>query len=67
MRQTERIVFVAGKMRVTKTAIIAGRMRRAAMRHSLAWENPALYDAPHASSRGIDKGETGRLSQGRQE
>jgi hypothetical protein len=62
MHRIERTDFVYGKMRVTKIAVAAGRKNCAAMRHSLACENPALYDALHASSRRIDKGETGRLS-----
>jgi len=36
MQRTARIDFISGKMRVTKTAVVAGRMSRATMRHSLA-------------------------------
>jgi len=65
MHGIERIDFVAGKMRVTTTSVVIGCRNCAAIRHSLAWENPALYDARHATSRRIDKEETGRLSEGR--
>jgi hypothetical protein len=36
MRETERIDFVSGTMRVTTTSIVVGRMSCAAIRHSLA-------------------------------
>jgi hypothetical protein len=65
MHEAPRIDFASG-LRVTTTSIVIGRVHCAAMRRSLAWENPALYDARRTPSHRIDQGETGRLSEGRQ-